>query len=171
MIEADTQMFERLRVKFAQLQVTCLNLFVSRENIAAALKAAGVPRKFDLLSLDIDGNDYYVWEALREYDPSVVVLEYNSTFGPRASKTIEYNPEHIWQKDRYYGASLTALQKLGRRLGYALIGTDRRGVNSFFIRRDLLGLCGFPERDAAEVWRRNALISLLPPGSGPLIEI
>jgi hypothetical protein len=170
MIEADAQMFERLQTAFASFPVTCLNLFVSRENIAAALNAAGVPSRFDLLSIDIDGNDYYVWEALEEYEPSVVILEYNASFGPRASKTIAYNPAHTWRKDRYYGASLTALQRLGKRLGYALIGTDRRGVNSFFVRKDLLGLCGFPERDAADAWRQNPLISLLPQGSGALIE-
>lgn len=170
MIEADETMFGRLAARYAGLPVTCLNMFVNRENIDAALHDAGVPRSLDLLSIDIDGNDYYVWEATAAFSPSVVVIEYNATFGPHASKTIAYDPAHVWRKDRYYGASLAALTKLGARLGYALIGTDRRGINAFFVRRDLLAACGFPEKTPRDAWRPNRLIGLLPKGSGTFFE-
>jgi hypothetical protein len=170
MIEADAAQFNRLAEAYASLPVKCIELLVDRENIAPALEAVGVPKRFDLLSIDIDGNDYYVWEATTAFSPSVVVIEYNASFGPRASCTIEYNPSHYWRKDRYYGASLTALAELGRRLGYALIGSDRRGINAFFVRRDLLPACGFDEKTPREAWRPNLLIGLLPRGNGRLID-
>ncbi len=170
MIEADEPMFDRLKAKYAGSSVTCVRKFADRDNVAATLEELGVPRSFDLLSIDIDGNDYYVWEATAAFTPSVVVIEYNATLGPGASKVITYNPAHIWRKDRYYGASLTALAKLGTRLGYSLIGTDRRGINAFFVRHDLLGACGFPQKAAHDAWRPNPLINLLPSGSGTFFE-
>jgi hypothetical protein len=164
MVEADRDMFLRLKGTFGGLAVQCVNEYVDRDNIAPLFERYDVPRKLDLLSIDIDGNDYYVWEATANFKPSVAVIEYNASLGPDASKTIQYNPSHVWRHDRYYGASLAALAHLGKRLGYALIGTDRRGVNSFFVRRDLLGACGFAEKTAAEAWRPNRLIQLLPAG-------
>ena len=163
-------MFARLQSTYGSVPVTCINDFVTRENIVSSLRGALVPEQLDLLSIDIDGNDYHVWEATQPFRPSVVIVEYNASFGPSASTTIAYNAKHTWRRDRYYGASLAALKKLGNRLGYALLGKDRRGINSFFVRRDLLEKCGFPEKTATEAWRPNALIRLLPKGSGPLIE-
>jgi hypothetical protein len=104
------------------------------------------------------------------FSPSVVIIEYNASLGRTASKVIEYNASHVWRKDRYYGASLSALATLGKRLGYALIGTDRRGVNAFFVRRDLMPVCAFPERAAHEAWRPNLLVGLLPEGSSGFFE-
>jgi hypothetical protein len=170
MIEADSQMCQRLQENYESLPVSWLELQVTRENIAPVLEKLGIPKALDLLCIDIDGNDYYVWEALEGYAASVVVIEYNASFGRDACKTIAYNPEHVWRKDRYYGASLAALVKLGARLGYALVGTERRGINAFFVRRDLLAVCGFPERSASEVWRPNVLGRLLPEGSGAFFE-
>jgi hypothetical protein len=171
MIEADDDCFERLAANYADFpRVSYLKLVVTKDNIAPALEDLRIPKQLDLLCIDIDGNDYYVWEALQSFAASVVVIEYNSTFGRDASRTIAYNPEHVWQKTRYYGASLPALEKLGRRLGYALIGTDRRGINAFFVRRDLLELSGFPELSTHDAWRPNRLIGLLPAGSGPFYE-
>jgi hypothetical protein len=171
MIEANAGMFQRLKTRYELVPVNVLNLLVSRENIAQTLEGVDVPKTLDLLCIDIDGNDYYVWEALGAYCASVVVIEYNAAFGATASKTIAYDPEFAWDKSRFYGASLTALAKLGDRLGYGLIGTDRRGINAFFVRRDLLGICGFPEKSPREVWRRNVLLGLLPEGSGRIYEV
>jgi hypothetical protein len=166
MIEADPAMFERLKASYEAFPVRCTHLLVDRDNVAPVLRQSGVPHQFDLLSIDIDGNDYYVWEALAQFSPSVVVIEYNASFGRHASKVIAYNPKHSWSRNQYYGASLKALATLGERLGYALLGTDRRGINAFFVRRDLLRACGFPEKTAEETWRPNRLIKLLPQGSG-----
>jgi len=143
MVEADAAMFRHLQARYRPLPVDVLNLLVTRENIAQALESFNVPKALDLLCIDIDGNDYYVWEALGAYRPSVVVIEYNASFGSAASKTVAYDPQFVWDRTRSYGASITALAKLGHRLGSALVGADCRGINAFFVRRDLLGSAAF----------------------------
>ena len=92
---------------------------------------------FDVLSLDIDGNDYWVLEALEAVRPRVVVVEYNATFGPERSVTIPYmrafDRYRAHASGFYHGASLTALARLGERKGYVLAGCDSRGANAFLV--------------------------------------
>ena len=84
---------------------------VTVENINRIFAKYGVPYEFDLLSIDIDGNDYWVWNALSErYNPRVVVIEYNSQISIHESRTIAYDPEFRWNGTTYYGASLFALR-------------------------------------------------------------
>ena len=112
--------------------------FVTAENINELLANYEVPEDFDLFSLDIDGNDYWVWEALA-YQPSVVVIEYNAAIASSESKTIPYDPSFSWSahgRTKYYGASLLALGRLGERKGYALVYAN--GVNAFFVRSPLV---------------------------------
>jgi len=112
---------------------------VTAENICAIFRKYNVPSTFDLLSIDIDGNDYWVWKALdtKKYKPRVVVIEYNSNFEPSESKTIEYDPYYIHDGTIYYGASLGALRKLGKEKGYSLIYRTNK-LNAFFVLSDLL---------------------------------
>jgi hypothetical protein len=113
--------------------------FITTENINELFRKYSVPEHFDLLSIDIDGNDYWIWKALApNYSPRVVVIEYNSKISPSLSKTIRYEPYFQWDLTDYYGASLLALTNLAQLKGYALAGCDRRGVNAFFVRNDLL---------------------------------
>ncbi len=111
--------------------------FITAENIESLFATYGVPAELDLLSIDIDGNDYWVWKAITHYLPRVVIMEYNAHIPPEVSKTIPYNPSFCWDKTDYYGASLAALQKLGTEKGYTLVATDKNGVNAFFVRSDL----------------------------------
>jgi len=110
--------------------------FITAENINDLFKKYSVPQEFDLLSIDIDGNDWYVWNNLK-YTPRVVVIEYNSSFG-LDDKIIEYKADYYFNHTLYFGASITALYNLGRSKGYSLVGTDNQGVNLFFIRNDLI---------------------------------
>lgn len=111
--------------------------FITADNILALFEKHGVPDDFDLLSIDIDGNDYWVWKRIGErYRPRVVVLEYNANAGPDERRTIPYDPEFRWSGTDYYGASLAALADLGRSLGYILAGCESLGVNAFFVRSD-----------------------------------
>jgi len=125
----------------ANLQDGCLKssvTFVSRENIAGLFEALGVPKQFDLLSLDIDQNTYYIWEGLTGFRPRVVVIEYNASIPPDVEWRVQYDARRTWDGTHNYGASLKALELLGRKLGYCLVGCDFNGVNAFFVRDDLV---------------------------------
>ena len=130
--------------------------FVTRENINDLLREHGISGEIGLLSVDIDGNDYWVWEAIDAVNPAIVVVEYNARFGPERAVTVPYDPAFVRENAHYsciyYGASLAALVGLGRRKGYAFVGSNRAANNAFFVRRDLLP-ASLPERTAAEGWR------------------
>jgi hypothetical protein len=106
---------------------------IDAENVEALFERYGVPRVFDLLSIDVDGNDYWVWKAIERFTPRVVVIEYNIFFGLGYSKTMAYAPEHVWDESTYHGASLAALHKLGRSKGYSLVWTESYSPNAFFV--------------------------------------
>jgi hypothetical protein len=107
--------------------------FITADNVNEVFASHGVPESFDLLSLDIDGNEYWVWRALDAYRPRMVVIEYNIFFGLDVASTIEYRPDFVWDETTYHGASLAALRKLGRDKGYSLIHTDSWVPNAFFV--------------------------------------
>jgi hypothetical protein len=121
---------------------------VNPSNIEELFREAGVPREFDLLSIDIDRNDYWVWQAIRHHSPRVVVIEYNSIFPPSVEWVVDNEPELIWDGTSHFGASLKALENLGRNKGYSLVGCNLAGVNAFFVRSDLLGEAFFPDYSA-----------------------
>jgi len=111
---------------------------ITAENIQALFAKYRVPKVFDLLSIDIDGNDYWVWKAIVDYYPRVVVIEYNATIPPTECRTIPYDPHYRWDgSTNYFGASLLALHQLGTQKGYALVGCDASGTNAFFVKRHL----------------------------------
>ena len=123
-------------------QCQLLNEFIDAENINSLIKKTGIIGEIDFFSLDIDGNDYWVWKNINIIKPRLVVLEYNSSFGEDDPLTISYNPDFIWdnknEKRFLYGASLKALEKLSKKKGYDLICVDSKGVNAFFVRKDLM---------------------------------
>lgn len=114
---------------------------VTAENIDAIIGASRVGREgeVDLLSIDIDGNDYYVFGAIRSVRARVVVIEYNAKFPPPMDLVIRYDPQHTWDGSDYMGASLQALTNLANRIGYQLVATNVTGANAFFVRSDLTG--------------------------------
>lgn len=94
--------------------------FLSADNINAVLAQNHVPRDFSLISIDVNGQDYWIWEAL-EYRPEVVVIEYNSNLPSDVSAVVPKDSAFRWDLTQYYGASLRALDNLGRRKGYVLV--------------------------------------------------
>lgn len=116
--------------------------FITRENINTIIHQAGVSGEIGLLSIDIDGNDYWVWREIAVVRPAIVVCEYNARFGPERAVTIPYRPDFVREKAHfsniYYGASLRALYQLSKRKGYAFVGCNSAGNNAFFVRSDLL---------------------------------
>ena len=112
---------------------------VDAENVEALFRENGVPRDFDLLSIDIDGNDYWVWKAIESFSPRVVIVEYNIFFMPEMAKTMAYDAQHLWDCDyfrMYHGASLAAFTKLGIEKGYRLAYTDPYCPNALFVRAE-----------------------------------
>lgn len=113
--------------------------FVNAENINFLFQQHQVPCEFDLLSIDIDSNDFYVWHALSsQYQPRLVIIEYNALHSPFEDKVIVYHPKSEWDRTDYFGASILALFNLGRKKGYSLVYADSHGANLFFVRDDLL---------------------------------
>ena len=117
--------------------------FVTRENVDELLRDAGVGGDIGLLSIDIDGNDYWILEAVGAIEPRIIVVEYNAVFGPEAAITVPYAPRFERMRAHwsglYFGASLAALEHLASAKGYRLVGTNRAGNNAFFVRSDVLG--------------------------------
>jgi hypothetical protein len=103
----------------------------------------GVPAEFDLLSIDIDGDDYWVWNAIQRFSPKVVVIEINTHLDPRVARV---QPEGAgpWQGTDFYGSSLEAVRLLGIAKGYRLVHVDLTGNNAFFVRNDVPG--DYPEQ-------------------------
>jgi hypothetical protein len=138
MVDAKTASIDKVQVRFRGHPVRVLKQRVTREGVNAMLEKFGFTGELDLLSIDIDGMDYWLWEAVSACSPRVVAIEYNWLFGADHAVTIPYASEFdltaIGNRG-YRGASLAALVHLGRTKGYRLVATER--VNAFFLRNDL----------------------------------
>jgi hypothetical protein len=130
----------RLARLLAANRLTLEEVIVTAENVDALLRAKTLSLQPDLLSIDIDGNDYWVWRAIASLRPRVVIVEYNAVWRPPLSISMRYNPGHTWTAgDINAGASLQALETLGREKGYNLVGCCFSGVNAFFVASELCG--------------------------------
>lgn len=142
-IEADGYCFDAINQSFSkkiqQEKLAVLNSFITAENIEHLFAKSNVPHDMDLLSIDIDGNDYHVWKAIRNYSPRVVIIEYNSIFRPGDCFIVDYNANAVWDKSSHFGASLESYFLLGKEKGYSLVACDFTGTNAFFVRNDLVG--------------------------------
>jgi hypothetical protein len=138
MVDANRASIATVRVRYAGHAVTIVKHRVTREDVNPLLTVNGFTGELDLLSLDIDGNDYWVWEAITVCSPRVVVLEYNWLFGPDRAVTVPYDADFKVGTSgtrSYRGASLAAFAYLARRKGYRLVATER--VNAVFLRCDV----------------------------------
>jgi hypothetical protein len=143
-IEADVEVGNRIRKQMGFLiDAGALKLATARvtaENIALLFEQLAIPQEFDLLSIDIDSCDYWVWRELSHYQPRVVVIEYNSFLPASADWVLSYDPDAQWEEmNMEFGASLKALERAGREMGYVLVGCDLTGSDAFFVREDLAG--------------------------------
>jgi hypothetical protein len=129
--------------------------FLTRENINESIAGQGVSGDIGLLSIDIDGNDYWVWQAIDCISPRIVVTEYNALFGPAAPVSVPYEPSfergRAHYSNLYWGCSLAALVHLGGTKGYVLVGCNSAGNNAFFVRKDVLGR--LPARRSPDAFR------------------
>jgi len=123
--------------------LTAIPAFVDKNNINDLFESNGFEGEIGLLSIDIDGNDYWIWEQINVVNPVIVIIEYNSLFGMERAVTIPYEQEFDRAKAHYshlyWGCSLKALALLGNRKGYYLVGCNSAGNNAYFVRKDRLG--------------------------------
>ena len=142
-LEGSREYYEEIALKFRPViengQLKVVNAFITKDNINHLFHEAGFTGEIDLLSIDIDGNDLYVWENIEAVNPRVVITEYNGKFPPDLDWKQAYHADHVWDGTDWHGASLKAFEILGRKKGYQLVGTDLRGCNAFFVRNDLAG--------------------------------
>lgn len=137
-IEADQVSFGSLERKYSgNPAVTTLQAQVSPPNFESLLTAARVPAEPDVLSIDVDGQDYWIWRALNGWRPRIVVIEYNSRLPPGRALVEPRDDAAAWGGTAYFGASLDALCALGASKGYHLVHTDLAAVNAFFVRGDI----------------------------------
>ena len=156
-METGAENCERIRRVFAaQLaegRLELLQVSVTPGNILSLIggSRAASASELDLLSIDIDGNDYHVLQASQSLRPRVLVIEYNGKYPPPMDLVLPYDADHAWDGSDYVGASLQAIANLAARLGYRLVGTNITGVNAFFVRSDLAA-DHFADGDAASLY-------------------
>jgi hypothetical protein len=144
-MDASARNIERLRREplYWRHDLTALAAFIDATNIDRLIAQAGFGGDNGLLSIDLDGNDYWVWERIECTRPAIVIAEYNSVFGADHAVSIPYDPafrrEAAHHSRLYWGCSIAALASLGARKGYALVGSNSAGNNAYFVRRDRLG--------------------------------
>jgi hypothetical protein len=138
--KSDIDFIKRDQVYWSH-NLTALNAFITKENISELISPHIPSSDIGLLSIDIDGNDYWVLKEIDVVKPRILVCEYNNTFGSQHSITIPYHPNFSRRKAHYsglyFGASLKAIATLADRKGYDLVGTNTDGTNAFFVRKDL----------------------------------
>lgn len=152
--------------------VTAACAFLSAENINGIFVKHGFDGPIGLLSVDVDGIDYWLWDAIQCVEPVIVVAEYNAVFGAKSAVTVPYDPSFQRRAAHasclYWGASLKALCQLAERKGFSFVGTNGAGNNAYFVKNDRLGplqvlSCeeGFVDSCFRESRDRNGRLSFL----------
>jgi hypothetical protein len=125
--------------EYWKYDITAKHFFITKENINKILKD-NCSKEIALLHIDLDGNDYWIWNEISVISPIILILEYNSVFGMEKAITVPYNSEFNRPKahfnNLYWGASLKALYNLSINKGYEFIGCNSSGNNAYFIRKD-----------------------------------
>lgn len=143
-IDGSPQHIARLKASpiYWQYQLAGREAFITRDNISALLDESGFAREVGILSVDIDGNDWFVLEALSAWRAEIIVVEYNAVFGHHHAVSVPYDPEFVRSRKHfsnlYWGASLPAFDHLLRPRGYEFVGANSTGSNAFFVRSDLI---------------------------------
>lgn len=141
--EPDASAFPALARKYSSNPlVAAEQVSISPANVEEVFERHGVPLELDLLSIDVDTIDYWIWGALTTYRPRLVVVEYNSTLDMDRVQVFPNDAGHRWDETVFYGSSLGAFISLGRSKGYQLVHTEMNGVNAFFVRGDLADAVG-----------------------------
>lgn len=128
---------------YYQQELRAVTSFITAENINELISSQGIQGEIGLLSVDIDGVDYWIWKAINVVQPVIVIAEYNSVLGIEKAVTMPYKPDFVRAREHhshlYFGASLKALCLLAEEKGYAFVGSNSIGNNAYFVKKDRLG--------------------------------
>ncbi len=154
LIEADPTFYRQLESLYNNdSNVVLKNCFVTKENINSLFKDAGVPEDFEVLSIDVDGPDYYLWEALTEFNPKIVIVEYNSSKLPTDDYVVPEDKIFELGATKDEGASLLAFYNLGKAKGYQAIYTELYGSNLFFLHNSVIDKFNITGIDPATLYQ------------------
>jgi len=138
-IDASTKSINAINSNLKEIvrcgRLKAVESFITKDNINELISSNIDGSEIDLLSVDIDGNDYHVLRSITCVKPRVIVIEYNAKFAPPLSFCMDYDESHTWKNDDCFGASLKFLEN--NLDGYCLVGCSITGVNAFFVRKDL----------------------------------
>ena len=133
----------RARSEYWMYDVTGVKAFVTAENINQIITENSFAGPVGILSIDVDGNDYWIWDAIHCVDPAIVICEYNPILGDTRPVVVPYDPEFERFRGHhsglYFGSSISALIALGEKKGFTFVGSCLNGINAFFVRNDLAG--------------------------------
>lgn len=144
-----TYWFDMMDVEIQPQNCTFIKGMLTPDNVADVFESVGIPKEFDLLSIDIDGNDYHIREKLEQYKPRVCIQEYNGSYDGNTEYIMPRDDNYVCAGDTRFGASLLSMVKQAERQGYDLVYCDSRGVNSFYIRKDINP---FPALTSQSAW-------------------
>jgi len=149
-----------------------LEAWVYPGNIEILFEENGVPPDLDLLVIDIDSNDYYVWRAIHDFRPKVVMIEVNIHYPPPQLMVIDFHPMNYWdKKTAYLGASLQSYSALAKKKGYELIYCMSYGPNCFFVDEKYYARFGIEDNSPASIftmWQAPKGPTEFPPGQQTL---
>lgn len=138
-IEGGDALYEQLERKYRHHpRVKTLQSLVTQDNVEALFQANDVPSEPDLLSIDIDSDDYWVWQAIERFRPKLAVVEYNAALPPDR-RLVRPPGAGAWDGTEYFGASLGALRHLAAEKGMCLVHCDLTGNSAYFVREDMPG--------------------------------
>lgn len=155
MVDDDERSVAATRLRFQASTVRAIAAFLTPDTIDEFFRHHGFGGDCDLVSIDVDGSDYWLWRGLTVCRPRLVIVEYNSAFGGERAVVVPYEPGRVWDADardeRYFGASLRAVQQLGLDKGYRLVAIEPDSANAFFLRSDVAP--AIPAADAGALFR------------------
>ena len=143
------KVFFKLNSFIGLKQPHLIKSWVTAENIDNLLKQSGISGEIDILSIDVDGNDLYIWESIETVRPRICIIETADFIPSSLSLSSPYDPLfNVWKKPKqirdFRSASLLAMNNLAKKKGYRLIGSNKRGFNAIYLRNDI-GVIEFPE--------------------------